>query len=452
MMPKLGLICLLLFICVWPVSARAGILNIQEVVTPKGLKVWLVEDHTVPVISLKFAFKHSGAVNDPADKQGLARLLSNTLDEGAGDLDSKAFQGQLNDLSISLIFSSTRDDFGGGLKTLSKNRDAAFNLLKLALTSPRFDQEAIERMREANLSRIRSDMTDPEWMVARIMNDELFKQHPYAMNSGGTLTSLEKITATDLRKKVKEQLTRDRLLISIAGDIRQEDVSAIIDGIFGDLPETAAALDVAPAPFPAGQTSVLFKKDIPQSVIQIALPGIAQHDPDYFAAEIMNYTLGGAGFGSRLTEVVREQRGLTYGIYSGLTEMDFAQTLNIGSSTKNTSVNELIDLTKAELLKMTNQPITADELNSAKTYLIGSVPLDLTSTDSITSYMLGFQASNLPKNYLDIREAGLKAVTATDVQRVAKRLFNPEQMLTIIVGNPDNFTASKTVTQLPNVE
>jgi zinc protease len=433
--------------------AQAGILDIKDVKSESGLSAWLVEDHTVPVISLRFVFKGSGSAGDTTEKQGLARMLSNTMDEGAGDLNSQQFQEELNDHSISLSFSATRDNFGGSVKTLAKHKDEAFRLLALALTKPRFDQEAIDRMRLANISRIKGDMTDPDWIAARLMNATIFEGHPYAMNSGGTLSSLPRITAQDLRTKVKEDLTQDRLLISVAGDISEAELKQLLDNTFGGLEKTAskpvASTDVK---FPTKAQVVLLERDIPQTVVQMSLPGISWIDPDYYAAEVMNFVFGGAGFGSRLMETIREKRGLTYGIYSGLSHSDYANTLAINTSTRNETTKELIDLTAQQMNEMRQNPITAKELKNAVTYLTGSVPLDLTSTDKISAYMIAFQTEGLPMDYLDMRERELKAVTIADVMRVSAHLLSPAQMTTILVGKPGNITPDKTVTKLPNVE
>ena len=220
----LVLAALLLF---FGLNARAGekFLNIQNVETPAGLSMWLVEDHSLPVISVQYQFEGAGAANDPATKQGLARMLSNTMDEGAGGLSSEAFQKELTDNSITLTFDATRDDFGGELKTLARNKDKAFNLLSLAINAPRFDEEPVARMRDGNLSRIKSSMSDPDWMAARLLNDKAFGSHPYAQNSGGTLSSLPTITPDDLRTFKTNNLSRDRLLIAIAGDITPEEAA-----------------------------------------------------------------------------------------------------------------------------------------------------------------------------------------------------------------------------------
>ncbi|HNQ92053.1 MAG TPA: pitrilysin family protein [Alphaproteobacteria bacterium] len=449
-MKKLLTLCLVLFCGIQ--TAHASILDIQDFTTEKGIRIWLVEDHTVPVLSLQFLFRGAGSINDPEDKQGLSQILSNTLDEGAGDLDAKTFQAQLTDQSISLRFFSSRDDFGGALKTLSKYQDHAFKLLHLALTAPRFEEDAIRRMRDANFARIRSSMTDPEWMTARLTNAVLFRDHPYAMNSGGTLSTLPRITADDLQDKVKTQLGRDRLIIAVAGNIAKGELSQKIDDVFGNLPDHSKVGEVSPAKFPAEEKPVQFEKDIPQTVIQIAMPGIPNSDPDYFAAEILNYTLGGAGFGSRLTEVVREQRGLTYGIYSNLSEMDYANLLTIGTSTRTENVGEVLSLVNQELSRMGSEPVSAKELADAKSYLVGSVPLDLTSTDRIAAMMISFQSFNLPTDYLDIREKGLKSATREDVLRVAKRLLGQNRKVTVMVGTVTDPSSVRLVEKLPDIE
>jgi zinc protease len=430
----------------------ADILNIQTVTSSKGIQAWLVEDKTIPVISLRFMFKGAGAVNDPADKQGLSQVLSNTLDEGAGEYDSKAFQEQLNDKSIGLSFSSSRDDFSGHLKTLTKYQTTAFKLLSLALSQPRFDQEAVTRMIDSNMVRIRSNMTDPEWMNARLANDILYRGHPYATNIGGTLSSLPKITPDDLRKKQSRQLARDNLIVAVSGNISAAELGQILDSLFGHLPATASLSKISPFIQENAASITLYKQDIPQTVITMASEGIRHDDPDYFAAEIMDFVLGSSGFGSRLTEEVREKRGLTYGIYSGLSEMRYATLLSVSASTKNESAKEVITLTRDVMTKMTREPISVQELTDAKAYLIGSVPLNLTSSDRISGLVMGLMADNLPVNYLDIRAKKIEKLTESDVLRVAQRLLKPEQMKIILVGKPEIGDSYTPVLSLPNVE
>lgn len=435
-----------------PVTASAAILQVQEVTSPKGIRAWLVEDHTVPVVSLRFLFKGAGAVNDPADKQGVSQILSNTLDEGAGDLTSKEFQAALEDHSIALGFASSRDDFGGSVKTLTKYQDTAYRLLALALSKPRLEADPVARMIESNLVRIRSNMTDPEWMNARLTNAVVFKDHPYALNTGGTLSSLPKITPDDVRAKFATQLARDNLIVAVSGDMTKAQLEQVLDQVFGALPDTAQVKKMPDMTLPDISSVTLYSQDIPQTVVNMVAQGIRHDDPDYPAAEVMDFVLGSSGFGSRLTEEVREKRGLTYGIYSGLNDMQSAQLLTIGAATRNETAQQVVDLTKQVMAGMTSAPITPKELQDAKTYLVGSVPLQLTSTDKISSILIGLMRDGLPPDYLDRRAAKLNQVTADDVLRVSKRLLKPENMKIILVGNPKIGNTVTRVSTLPNVE
>lgn len=429
---------------------KDSFLNIKTVTSPSGITAWLVEDHSIPIITMEYAFRDSGSKTDPVDKQGLARMASNTMDEGAGNIKSHDFQKELQDLSISLSFDVSRDNFGGHLKTLTKNKDRAFTLLKTALTSPRFDLEAIERMREANKSRIKSSISDPKWIAARIQNDRIFENHPYAMNSGGTLTSLNKITADDL-KTFHATLGKNNIVIGVAGDITPEELAKELDEIFGSMPETTIKVNDKTVLSNAGK-AYLFKMNIPQTIIEIAQKGVNRTDKDYHTAQIMNYILGGSGFGSRLMEEVREKRGLSYGIYTYFNEYEAAQSFHVTTSTVNESAKEVLNLINQEWDKIKTTPVSMEELKSAKSYLIGSLPLSLTSSESIAQIVLSLQLDHLPTDYLDTRRERLNAITPKDIQETSQRLLDSKSFTTILVGNPQKIETAEVLTTIPNVE
>jgi len=426
-------------------------LDVQTLKTPGGITIWLVEDHSLPLISMKFRFLDSGSALDPEDKQGLAQLLSNTMDEGAGELSSQAFQKQLSDNSITLRFSSGRDGFGGNLKTLTRHKQKAFDLLKLAMTEPRFDPEPVERMRQANLARIRSSISNPQWMNARLMNDQAFEGHSYARNSGGTLSSLEKITPEDLRNFQQNYLSKDRLIISIAGDITPDQAITAAENIFAALPDKAPEKSVSDYSVQNMGEIVLYKQDIPQTIITAVMPAFDRDNEDYYALRVMNYILGESGFGSRLMEEAREKRGLTYGIYSSVRNYRHLDALMISTSTRNETVPEMLSVIKEEMDKLKTTPVSDQELEDAKSYLIGSLPLALTSTEDISGIMLSLQAEALPPDYLELYADKIRTVTPEDIQRVAKKVLKPEDMLIVMTGSPEGVKASKEVQELPNV-
>lgn len=433
-------------------QAAEQFLPIKEVKTPGGITLWLVEDHSLPIIAMDFLFLDSGTALDPQDKQGLARLLSNTMDEGAGDLNSQTFQKTLSDNSITLTFNAGRDSFGGELKTLKRNSVKAFELLGLAMNSPRFDAEAVARMRDGNLARIKSSMSEPEWMAARLLNDRAFQNHPYAKNSGGTLSSLSNITPQDLRDFKNKNLTRDRLLIAIVGDVNVKTIGTTIDAIFGKLPATGPEKSIADTAVSNAGKVYLYEQNIPQTMVEILLPAFDSRDKDYYAQQILNYIYGGGGFGSRLMEEVREKNGLTYGIYSSVLDQRHNDAMSISTSTKNGSTKQVLDIIKTEMLRLQNEPVSSKELEDAKSYLVGSMPLTLTSSEQIAGMILSIRARGLPIDYLDSLANKIRAVTSEDLQRVAKRILKPEETVTVLVGKPESLTNVEVVKELPNVQ
>jgi zinc protease len=430
---------------------KQKLLKIERVNSPGGITAWLVEDHSLPIVSMQFEFENAGAAQDAANRQGLSQIAAAMLDEGAGDDDSQAFQQALDDNSISLGFGVGRDDLSGELKTLTRHEDLAFSLLNLALTKPRFDAEPLARMKAAALTRIHLSETDPDWAASRIAYDLAFQGHPYANNAGGTVSGIASITPPDLQDFVKNRLARSNLVVGVAGDITPAELGKRLDEAFGGL-----AYDSALSPLPDGAvknggTVALYKKDIPQTVMTILQPGISYKDKDYPAAEIMN-TILGSGFGSRLMSEIREKRGLTYGISSALFDLRHLDAMMIEAQFKNENAAQVLSLTKQEMQKMRDAPVSATELSSAKSYLIGSMPLQLTSTSDIAGILVGLQSEDKPIDYLDRRAGLLNAVTVNDVQRVAKRVLRPDRLTVILVGQPEDIQPTRLIEKLPSVQ
>lgn len=431
-------------------AAHADVLDVQVITTPADIEVWLVEDHTLPVISMNFSFD-GGLSLDPEDKPGVAKLVSILLDEGAGDIRSQAFQQQLSNNAISLTFTPGRDAFHGQLKTITANKDTAFNLLSLALTKPRFDNDAIERMKNANTSDIRASLGDPSWLVARSFNGMIFEGHYYGAPGAGHLDSMRKITRRDLQDFTQSQFARSLLRVAIAGDITAAEAAAAVDRIFAALP----AQSNIPAPKKAvtayaGKT-VLLPLNTPQTYVSIGMPGISREDKDWHAALVMNYILGGGSFDARLMKEVREKRGLTYGIYTSLVTMKYADLLQTSFSTSNDKAEEALTVIRDEFNRMAKDGPDADEIADAKAYLTGSLALELTSTGDIANALSSMQIDNLPPDYINRRNDMIKAVTAADVKAAARRLLKTEAMTTILVGQPQNINVDILLDKAPGM-
>jgi zinc protease len=438
-MPRLifGLRCLVIFaalqMAAMVLPARA--IEIQEVTSPGGITAWLVQSPTIPLIAMNFAFE-GGAALDPPGKEGLANFLTGMLDEGAGDIDSKTFQAKASELAMKMSFSSDRDSFEGSFQTLSRNRDEAFKLLRLAITAPRFDEEPMERVRGQYLVSARLDLEEPETIASRAWMKRSFGDHPYGREADGTPESLARITTQDLRDLHARLFTRKGLLISVVGDIDAETLKKLLDETFGALPDHAPPAPPAEALAAPGPALQVIDRDMPQSIMIFGSPGIRRDDPDFIPAYIMTEILGGGGFGSRLTEEVREQRGLTYGVSFGLYPLDYAGLLIGSLGTRNDKAGEALDVIKAVMKRFAEEGPTQRELDEAKTYLTGSYALRFDSNTKIARQLLGIQQDNLGIDYINKRNARIDAVTLDQVKAQAKRLIDPENMIVTVVGRP----------------
>ncbi|HEX2480095.1 MAG TPA: pitrilysin family protein [Geminicoccaceae bacterium] len=408
--------------------------RVQHVVSPGGIEAYLIPEHSIPFLSLALHFK-GGSALDPAGKEGLAYMVSGLLDEGAGELDSQAFRTELEDRAIRLSFEAGRDAFTGQLKTLTEHRERAFELLRMALNEPRFDAEPVERIRHQIQAELRRRAEDPDQVVTLTWFETAFPKHPYGKPVEGTAESVANITATDLRRFIGARLAKDNLVVGVAGDVTPEQLGVLLDRAFGDLPATSAAIDL-PEAVPAAAGTIVVRRDVPQSRVMFGQAGLPRADPDFYAAYVANHILGGGGFGSRLTEEVREKRGLAYSVYSHLYPMDHGPLWIGGVGTANAAVGESIRLVQAEVARMAEGDVDAATLADAKTYITGSFPLRLTSNDQIASMLVSMQVDDLGIDYLERRNDYIEAVTLADVRRVAQRLYHPDELLTVVVGAP----------------
>jgi zinc protease len=408
----------------------------QRVVSPGGIEAWLIEDHKVPVLSLRWSFLGGWAL-DPAGKEGLVAFACTLMDEGAGDLDSQTFQKKLADANISFGVQADRDRLAGSLKVLTQSRDLGVELAALALTRPRFDEDAVERMRAGTLSNIQAEMANPSWIAGRALAEAIYGQHPYAHPPRGTLASVKTITGADMKSFISQRLARDTLLVAVAGDIDAATLGPLLDRLFGGLPATSPKVNIPDLQLPAQGKTITVERPIPQTIVSAATQGVKRSDPQWYAASLMNYVLGGGSFNSRLMEEIRDKRGLTYGVSSGLASYEHAASLQTGGGTKNETAAQFVELLKAEFKKMADHGVTQRELDEAKAYQTGSLPLAMTSTDKIAALLLQLRQDKLGIDYLKKRNALINAVTLADVNAVAKKLLDPAKLTVVMVGRPN---------------
>ncbi|WP_411838196.1 M16 family metallopeptidase [Paracoccus sp. ME4] len=425
-------------------AVPAQAIEIQDVTSPGGIKAWLVQDDSIPFVALDIQFR-GGASMDTPDRRGAVNLMSALLEEGAGNRNATEFATAVEDLGARLSFSASDDTLSVGFQALSENRDEAADLLAQALTQPRFDDDALARVRAQVQAVIRSEATDPNSIAAKEMAAQAWGDHPYATSINGTLEGVAALGRQDLVAAKNRVLARDRVVVGAAGDISAEELGLLLDRILGGLPEQATAPLPEPAPLQLTGGVTVIDWDSPQTVVAFAGPGLAIDDPDYFAAVVANHILGGGGFSSRLMEEIREKRGLTYGVGTALATGLYGQSWQGGMAGSNATTAEAMALIRAEWARMA-EGVTEAELDAAKTYLTGEYPLRFDGNGRIASILAGMQLIGFPIDYIDTRNAKVEAVTAEDVTRVAQRLLDPEALRFVLVGRPEGVEGDTPVT------
>ncbi len=415
-----------------PVRAEIAI---QEVTSPGGIKAWLVEDHNIPFTAREIQFRGGSSLEAP-ENRGVVNLMAATLEEGAGEMDSKAFAEARDALAAGISFSSGADSVGVSAKFLTENRDQVVELMRAALVTPRFDQEAVDRVRGQVLSNLRANEKDPGTIASEKFDALAFGDHPYATTADGTTETVTKLTRHDVVAAHKAALARDRVFVAASGDITAEELGKLLDRLLGELPATGAPQPGdAPWLLPPGVTVVDFPT--PQSTVFFGEQGIPRDDPDFFPAFLLNEVIGGGRFTARLMTEVREKRGLTYGIGTYIVNMDHADMLLGHFSASNDKVAEAIKVVKEEWGRLVTEGVTPEELEATKTYLTGSYPLRFDGNGPIASILVGMQMDGMPIDYVTTRNARIEAVTMEDIQRVAARLFKPEALQFVVVGQPE---------------
>ncbi|SES99578.1 M16 family metallopeptidase [Paracoccus homiensis] len=432
-----------LVLAVLAVPAHA--IDIQEVTSPGGIKAWLVEDPTIPFTALSFDFR-GGASLDAEGKRGAINLMTATLEEGAGQLDATGFARAVEDLGANFSFDVGDDSLSVTMRALTENRDEAADLLARALTQPRFDEEAVNRVRGQVQAILRSEANDPQSLASKEMAAQAWGDHPYATSINGTPDSLAALTRKDLVAAKNRVLARDRVVVGAAGDISAEELGPLLDKILGGLPEKGTAPLPRQADLQLTGGVTVIDWDSPQTVVSFAGPGLPIDDPDYFAAYVANHILGGGGFSSRLMEEIREKRGLTYGVGTGLATGIYGQTWQGGMAGSNANIAQSIDLIRQEWDRMGAEGVTDRELQDAKTYLTGEYPLRFDGNGKIAGILAGMQLIGFPIDYVNTRNDRVEAVTAEDVQRVSQRLLRSDDLRFVLVGRPEGIDSDPPAT------
>jgi zinc protease len=431
-MMRLPLLCLCFILFAGPACAVA---QVQEV----SPGVWLIEDHTLPIVTVKIAFENSGAAYDPKDKPGLSLFVSQMLDEGAGDKDSLAFHSALESAAIRFSAEAQEDTFTVGMQSLSEYKARALDLFTQALAQPRFDADAVERVRTGIVSELKELEEDPGYLASLNWKRAAFPGHPYATPRHGTFASLAAITREDLQAYAKLHFSCSPKRIAVVGDMTPKEVKQWLAGPYFKPSACNQIVPVIPDVTVAdgGASPVVINVPVPQTVVDASLPGVTRGDPRYYAVVLLNHILGGDTLIARLGREIRDKRGLAYYAESSVAALDHAGYISVQFATRNSETQEAVDVFLGELKKMSAEGVTRDELADAKSYLTGSFPLQIDNEDTLADYLISMQHYHLGSDYLEKRNGLIEAVTLEQVNAAAKELLSHPPLI-VMAGAPED--------------
>lgn len=410
---------------------------VVEVVSAGGVKAWLVEEHSQPLVAMKFVFRDSGTAYDPKGKEGRAQLMVGLLDEGAGDLDAQAFGEMLEDHAIQMGFGVDEDSVSGNWRALSEEAPVAVKMLGMALAKPRFDGDAVERVRGQILTLQQQREKSPAHLIDVAWRKAVFGDHPYGRDGMGTAASVKGLSRKDLMAHAERYLARDALVVAVVGDVTSEVLKGWLDEAFAGLPAKADRdTTVADAVFPEKGARVVVKSAVPQTLVMFTGPGLVRKDPDFYAGYVMNHLLGGGVMSSLLYEEIREKRGLSYGVSTAMEPMRHSALWSGGFSTRNEKAGEAMSTLRATLEAFAQKGPTAEQLEAAKQYITGAFMLGLDSHMEVAGYLITMQMHDLGRDYFEKRNGLMQAVTVEQVKAVAGRVVAPARLQEILVGQP----------------
>ncbi|PWB51682.1 MAG: peptidase M16 [Nitrosomonadales bacterium] len=420
-------------------GAAHAALPIQHWQTANGTQVYFVESRGLPLLDISVEFD-AGARRDTPAQSGLASLTARTLSLGASSLTEETISRRLADAGAQLAASFEPDRAGMTLRTLSSERERSqsLDLLAKVLQQPDFPEAAIEREKARTIANLKEEDTQPGPIGEKAFYAALYGAHPYGLPGSGKVETLAELQRQDVAAFYRRHYVAETAVISLVGDISRAQAEAVAGQLSAGLPRAAAPLPALPGIAPPARGETLrIAHPASQSHILLGTPGMSRSDPDYFALYIGNHILGGGGFSSRLTEEVREKRGLAYSVYSYFLPLAQPGPFQIGLQTRQEQAQQALDIVRATLERFVAEGPTQDELRHAKQNIGGGFPLRIDSNKKILGYLSLIGFYRLPLNYLDEFVNKVEKVTLAEVKDAFKRRIDPERMVTVIVGGDD---------------
>tara|TARA_B110000967_G_scaffold157836_1_gene163061 strand:- start:909 stop:2234 length:1326 start_codon:yes stop_codon:yes gene_type:complete len=411
----------------------AAKVDIQHWQSNNGARIYLIENNDLPIVDINVDFR-AGSVKDTKQKNGLASLTNHMMVLGSGGVNEEDIANQFIDLGAQLNSSFDQDKSGFSLRTLTEKRSEAIDLLTLVLHEPNFDSNILEREKKRYIASINQSETMPGAIASKAFMKALYGKHPYALSDSGEIKTIKKITKKDLQSFYKNNYSSNDLSIVIVGDISRKEAENLGNKISLGFPENKTALKIPLVNNNKAQ-EIRISHPAKQAHLYYGAPIIKRGDPDFLPLYLGNYILGGGGFVSRLTQEIREDRGLAYSVYSYFMPFIEKGPFQIGVQTKKNQVDQakkIIEKTVAEFIK--DGP-TSNELKRAKDFMIGGFPLKLDSNKSILEYVSMMAFYKYPLDYLDTFTKKIDKISAEEIKSAFQRRVDMNKFSTVIVGS-----------------
>ncbi|HUK57480.1 MAG TPA: pitrilysin family protein [Nitrospiria bacterium] len=418
-------------------AAPAEDFSPKRVVTDNGLIVVIQEAHALPIVNIQMIVK-AGSVLDPEDKAGLANLTAELLEAGTATRSATQIADAVDFIGAGLSVGGGEDYATASLRVLKRDLNTGLDLLSDILVHPSFPEPELDRERQEILGEILSEKDQPEVVAEKAFNQIVFGAHPYRCPAEGTEQTLPAISRDDVSRFYEAYYRPNNTIMTIVGDITESEALDLLKTYFGSWTQRPIpAVTVSPAVGLEKPVVKLIDKDLTQANIMLGHLGIDRKNPDYYAVTVMNYILGGGGFSSRIMSNIRDNQGLAYSIYSRFDARAFPGSFAVSLQTRNAAAQQAIDGVLAELRKIRTAPVTDRELEDAKAFLIGNFPLRTDTSEKIAGFLAQTEFYNLGLDYAQRYPKLIRAVTKTDVQRVAQKYIDPDHLALVVVAKQD---------------
>jgi zinc protease len=412
----------------------AALPKVEKTVVENRLTVLLSEDHSLPFVTIQLLVD-AGSRKDPVGQEGLAHLTAKGLLLGTFRMKAATINEELDFMGASLNASANRDYSIITLRVLKKDLEKGLDLFADILTAPVFPGEEVRKEADSTIAALRAAEDDPEDVVEKAFAKTLFPKEPYGHPVEGTKESVARLQREDLAKFYGEYYHPNNAILAIVGDMTMKEVKTML------LPRLArwTPAQIPQEAFDRSYTeepeTVKIDRNITQANVIIGQQGVSRENPDYYALSVMNYILGGGGFASRLTEVIRNKRGLAYAVDSFFDPGRYPGSFQIVLQTKNATAREAIAICRQQMEVIRKEPVSDKELKAAKKYLVGSFPMRFDTQSKLVNFLSQVEYYHLGLDYPARYPSIISGITKEQVLRVARKYLDPDKAILVIVGN-----------------